>query len=92
MFTEHLSDLEVSVVSRYGVGVMLPSLEIWRAFMTDEMQEERRRWNEENLAAAEPREPKLRGASARGEKGEYERFEGLAKRLVHVRKEIDGGA
>jgi hypothetical protein len=94
MFTEHLDekwlDPDVNpdgVVSRYGVGVMLPSLHIWRALMTDEMSEERRGWDEERKQAEEESGPKLRGASRTTEDDEFGRFERLAKRLVNTPKQ-----
>jgi hypothetical protein len=90
MFTEHLIDREVGVVSRYGVGVMLPSIEIWRSLMTAEMQNERQAWDDEHRAAAEAREPKLRKASAARQPDEFSRFEDLARKLVNTPKsEID---
>jgi hypothetical protein len=62
MFTQHLADTETSVASKYGVGTMLRSNEIWVALMSDEMREERRAWDADNEAD----KPRLKGASAEG--------------------------
>jgi hypothetical protein len=93
MFTAHYSD-EASaggVVSRYGVGVMLPSGEIRRALMTEEAKQERRRWDEEHTEAEKRAQPPLRNANAgQFAEGEYGRFEDLTRKLVNVpKKELD---
>jgi hypothetical protein len=91
MFTEHLDDEnEDGAISRYGVGVMLSSLEIWRALMTDEMRQERRDWDEERKQADQVG-PSLRPASlSADENDEYASFERLARSLVQVPKtELD---
>jgi hypothetical protein len=90
MFTQHLSDSETSVVSRYGVGTMLRSNEIWEALMNDKMRKERRTWDAENEAATEAAdEPRLKGASAEVS-DEFERFEDLTRVLVNTPKsEVD---
>jgi hypothetical protein len=85
MFTEHLDDdNKDGTVSRYGVGVMLPSREIWRALMTDELREQRREWDEERKRVDESG-PKMRGASVEGD-DQYARFEQLARQLVNTPK------
>jgi hypothetical protein len=94
MFTEHLDDKGGNtdgVVSRYGVGVMLPSLLIWRALMTDEMKGERREWDDERKEAEQDDSgPQIRPASRKpSDDDEYARFEGLAKRLVNTPKQIE---
>lgn len=85
MFTQHLSDSDAAV-SRYGVGTMLRSTEIWRALMSEEMRDERRGWDAENEAAIKREEPKLRGAATTPREGDYERFEDLARQLVNTPK------
>lgn len=88
MFTEHLDDHEPNpdgTVSRYGVGLMLPSREIWRALMTDEAREERREWDEE-LKRSQENGPSMRPASVETDDDEYARFERLAQQLVSTPK------
>lgn len=97
MFTSHFSDEDHAdsegVVSRYGVGVMLPSSEIRKALMTDDACEERRQWDVERAATEAEEQPPLQDASfgQRSEdEGEYSRFEDLTRNLVNVpKKEID---
>jgi hypothetical protein len=94
MFTQHLEDREQPVASRYGVGTMLRSQEIWRALMSDEMKREREDWDRELAAAEKAHEdtdqPKLRGASSVAVDDEFERFEELTRKLVNTPKsEID---
>lgn len=94
MFTEHLDDKWPNsdrVVSRYGVGVMLPSREIWRALMTDKMKNERRKWDAEREEAEESG-PSLRPAKRTpDDQDEYARFESLAELLVHTPKQTEDG-
>jgi hypothetical protein len=95
MFTEHLDDKWPNsdrVVSRYGVGVMLPSREIWRALMTDKMRDERRDWDEQRARTEEDSGPRLQPARRKpDDEDEYARFEKLAKRLVNTPKQIEEG-
>jgi hypothetical protein len=86
MVTAHLSDkYPVGVESRYGVGIMLRSNEIWEALMTDEMREERRWWDREHAAAGEAADtPRLKNASA--EVDEFARFEDLTRKLANTPK------
>jgi hypothetical protein len=55
MFTGHLDDDEdpVGAVSRYGVGVILRSTEIWEALMSEDMRKERVQWDDEAKVVAE---------------------------------------
>jgi hypothetical protein len=97
MFTSHYSDEETEdaqgVISRYGVGVMLPSSEIRRALMTDDLRSERRAWDAELAEAKKRDQPTLRNAGFLGaDQGgdEFERFEDLTRKLVNVpKKEVD---
>lgn len=87
MFTEYVEDRVPNpqgVVSRYGVGVMLPSREIWRALMTDEQRNKRRELDEERKPD-EDSGPFLRQASL-SDDDEYARFERLAKQLANTPK------
>jgi hypothetical protein len=56
MFTSHYTDEDSpeaeGVVSRYGVGVMLPSRFILEALMTDDARNERQQWDTERAKAA----------------------------------------
>lgn len=88
MFTEHLDDRRPNpdgTVSRYGVGIMLPSREIWRALMTDEARQERREMDERQRSKDEEG-PSLRPASVETDEDEYARFERLAQQLVNTPK------
>lgn len=97
MFTAHYSDEETEdakgVVSRYGVGVMLPSSEIRRALMTDGLRNERREWDAERTEAKKRDQPTLRNAGFReADQGEdeFKRFEDLTRKLVSVpKKDLD---
>jgi len=94
MFTEHLDDKygnDEGVVSRYGVGVMLPSLLIWRALMTDEAKEERREWDEERKrAAADDAGPGLQPAVRQpDDDDEWARFDRLAKQVANTPKQVE---
>jgi hypothetical protein len=77
MFTAHYSDSESQdgIVSRYGVGVMLRSAEIWRALMTDEAKEERRRWDKTWKELRERKVPSLEDAGASAEQSRDEVME-----------------
>lgn len=93
MFTQHLDDNSGYVVSRYGVGVMLPSHLIWRALMTPKMQEERKEWDEVNKQASKDSDgPRLTNTSVdahSADETEYERFEALTSELLRTPKQTD---
>ncbi len=97
LFTSHYSDEghldnAESVVSRYGVGVILGSDYIWEALMTDKAKQERQKWDEELEAANASGQPPLRNASANppdAPNAEYERFEDLTRQLVNTPKPKD---
>lgn len=86
MLTSHFSDETHpdadGAASRYGVGVMLPSSEIRRALMTDELQDERREIDRERAKKRSAAQPPLEDASVRGGQSEFERFEELTRKLV----------
>jgi Trypsin-like peptidase domain len=90
MFTSHFSDEDRpdadGAASRYGVGVMLPSSEIRRALMTEDMQAERRATDQKRAATKAAEQPPLQDASVRGENPEFERFEALTQNLVNTPK------
>lgn len=88
VFTAHYSDEAVAegVVSRYGVGVMLPCDYVRDALMTDEAQQERREWDEKRQRSHDAGMPPLEHASASDEPSEYERFEELTRQLVKTPK------
>jgi hypothetical protein len=86
MFTAHYSDEKAAegIVSRYGVGVMLPCDDIREALMTDEAQRERRELDEQQVrseAAKAAEQPPLENAGAR-QPSEWDNFEALTKKLV----------
>lgn len=86
IFTAHYSD-EIpaqGVVSRYGVGVMLPCDYIREGLMTDEAKNERREWDQTRVAKETKDLPPLENAGA--DATEYERFETLTQQLVHTPK------
>jgi hypothetical protein len=88
MFTEYVEDKtpnQDGTISRYGVGIMLPSQEIWRALMTEEQKSKRREEDEKRRAKVEDDGPTFRQASL-GEPDEYARFEALANQLVRTPK------
>ena len=93
MFTSHYSDDDPDAVSRYGVGVMLPSRLILEALMTEQAQKQRREWDAERAAAKAREEPRLQDAGGMvpaRHSGEFERFEDLTRKLVQVpKKELD---
>lgn len=76
MFTSHFSVEDRpdanGAASRYGVGVMLPSSEIRRALMTEDMQAERR---QERIAVRAADQPPLQDASVQSANPEFGRFE-----------------
>jgi hypothetical protein len=90
IFTAHYTDEGVAdgVVSRYGVGVMLPCDDIRVALMTDEAKNERRLADDEwtrRKAAEGP--PLVDAGAAEGEsESEWDRFENLTRQLVHTPK------
>lgn len=99
MFTEHLKtappeDLEDEIdgrfadeiVSRYGVGVVLTSDEIWRALMTEAMRAERARIDAEAAASDEEEGSVLDPVSVPRE-DEFAQFEDLTRKLMQVPKE-----
>jgi hypothetical protein len=90
MFTEHLDDrARTGAVSRYGVGIMLRSDEIWEALMNDEAKAERSQWDD-IVEAAEQQGPKRQPVSVGDSEQEFERFEALMGQLVKVPKiELD---
>jgi hypothetical protein len=85
IFTEHVDTKgHRDAVSRYGVGVMLPSDYIWRVFMSDEMKQEREEWDRLNNAGTQGG-PAVRKASVTSNE-EYERFEDLTRQLANTPK------
>jgi hypothetical protein len=91
IFTAHYSD-EASaggVVSRYGVGVMLPCDYVREGLMTDEAKSERREWDKTRQARKRAALPPLEEAAADAP-SEFERFEDLTRKLVQTPKaELD---
>lgn len=86
MLTQHLANQQSQFASQYGVGTMLRSDEIWEALMSDDMREERRRWDAENKAAEDAADtPKLTNVSAPSD-DEFERFTELTRELVNTPK------
>jgi hypothetical protein len=61
MFTAHFTDDQPKgnqrIISQFGVGVMLPSSYIREGLMTDELREERRRWDAEQAATKAAKQP-----------------------------------
>lgn len=89
MFTEYLEDKSPNqdgTVSRYGVGIVLPSREIWSALMTKEQKGKRRKLDEERKAREGEDGPAFRQASL-SEDDEYARFERLAGQLANTPKQ-----
>jgi hypothetical protein len=86
IFTAHYSDEGGAdgIVSRYGVGVMLPCDYVRDALMTDEAMKERREADDTRQAARDAGIPPLENAAA--EPTEFERFEDLTRKLVHMPK------
>jgi hypothetical protein len=94
MFTSHFSDEGSAeaggVVSRYGVGVMLPSSLIQQALQTDDMREERLMADKKKQAEAEAATPPLQDAGMHSDDDPSSRFEDLTRKLVQVpKKELD---
>jgi hypothetical protein len=92
MFTAHYSDetAAAGVVSRYGVGLMLPCDYIWEALMTDEAKAERREWDKTRKAAQSAELPPLENAGGQPVEAEWDRFENLTEQLLHTPKsELD---
>lgn len=87
IFTAHYSDKAPvdGVVSRYGVGVMLPCDYVREALMTDEAENERREWDRDRVARERKALPNLENAGA-DSPTEYERFEDLTRKLVQTPK------
>jgi hypothetical protein len=69
IFTAHFSDEKAAdgVVSRYGVGVMLPSQYIREALMTDDAKNERREWDTTREARERRELPPLENVQADNE-------------------------
>jgi hypothetical protein len=90
IFTAHFSDEVASagIVSRYGVGVMLPCDYVRDALMTDEAKEERRLADEEWKRRKASEQPPLENAGVEVE-SEFERFEDLARTLAQTPKPRD---
>lgn len=89
MFTAHYTDEDIAdgVVSRYGVGVMLPSRFILEALMTEDARNERRQWDTERSRADEQTQPPLRSASTLiGEPVGLEATVDLMSKLLQVPK------
>lgn len=93
MFTAHYTDNDPSVVqgvvSRAGVGVMLPGRLILEALMTEDARKERRGWDKDRALAATRGQPSLEDASVRASEpdgDEFSRFEDLTRKLVNVPK------
>jgi hypothetical protein len=87
IFTAHFSDREPAdgVVSRYGVGVMLPSEYVREALMTDDARNERRKWDKARQAQIRGELPPLQNADA-SDTSEFDQFEVLTKQLVNTPK------
>jgi hypothetical protein len=88
MVTWHLEPtVEVEGASAYGVVAILTSDEIWRALMSDDLAEDRRRRDE----MGDVPQAKMVNLSASGtENAEYERFADLTRDLLRVpKKELD---
>ncbi len=86
IFTAHYADKAPDgIVSRYGVGVMLPCDYVREALMTDEAKNERREWDRDRTARERKPLPSLENAGAESPT-EYERFEDLTRQLVQTPK------
>jgi hypothetical protein len=89
IFTAHYSDKNPSdgIVSRYGVGVMLPCDYVRVALMGDDAKNQRREWDRDRVARERKALPSLENASATAEpETEFERFEDLTRKLVNTPK------
>ena len=88
IFTAHYSDetLAKGIVSRYGVGVMLPCDYVRDALMTDDAVNERRLADEEWKRRKAAEGPPLENAGAGGAESEWDRFEDLTRQLINTPK------
>ncbi len=89
IFTCHVeSPNPGGTVSRYGVGTMLRSQEIWRALMTDEMQKQRADEDArlDEPASDSPRVEKVHSGGKSMSDDEFARFEELARQLANTPK------
>ncbi len=86
MFTEHLAEKNEWASSRYGVGVMVRSIEIREALMSPELRRERQKEDEKNQQAKGD-DPKLTKVHTNPtDQSEFIRFEDLTRKLVSVSK------
>jgi hypothetical protein len=88
IFTAHYSDeaLAKGIVSRYGVGVMLPCDYIREALMTDQAKNERHEWDKTRQAARNSELPPLENVGAEPDASEWDHFEDLTRKLVQTPK------
>lgn len=86
IFTAHYSDeiAAAGIVSRYGVGVMLPCDYVRDALMTEDAKNERRLSDAEWKARKVAEVPPLENAGAPA--AEWDRFEDLTRQLVQTPK------
>jgi hypothetical protein len=87
IFTAHFSDevAAAGIVSRYGVGVMLPCDYVRDALMTDEMRKERTVADEKWERRKASEQPPLENAGVEVQ-SEFDRFEALTRQLVNTPK------
>jgi trypsin-like peptidase len=89
MFTEHLTDKKHWASSRYGVGVMVRSIEIREALMSERLRKERAELDKK-ARDADPEGPSFHTARSNASESEFERFQDLTQKLVNVpKKELD---
>lgn len=88
IFTEHIEDRDPrGDVSRYGVGIMLPSIYVWEALYSDGEIAERKRADARRSQAGDQSEPKVTEAAIKSPPdAEYERFEEMARQFVNTPK------
>lgn len=93
MLTNHLEhpldDQEREAVSRFGVGIMLPSAYVWAALYTEDMKLERLAYDEMNKTHDDKDTPRFRAVSAgrREEPNEeIDRFNKLLTEVVNTPK------
>lgn len=89
MFTEYIEADDSEVISRYGVGIMLPSQFILAALHTKEMVDQRREWDAMNDAEKDESGPRVKKASIQTDAGaddEFQRFQELTAQLVNTPK------
>jgi hypothetical protein len=93
MFTEYVENVDIEPgdpISKYGVGIMLPSLFIWMALYTKELRDERLEKEAMDEEASSQTGPQTKKASIpTGERigeDEFERFEELARQLANTPK------